>query len=656
LSDARCRHRLSVGLTLAFVVGAVAMAGQPAAAQATDDAQQLADRYAPIVMVRTQEVACDADGEPFTPMAVERILDNPQIALRQLGNGDPLVMRGPSARDLAELGAGFYLDAPGDALEPECVYEQDHDRLTAGQPSVVYAHIVQEDGRPGMLALQYWLYWYYNDWNNKHESDWEFVQILFRADTVAEALASEPVSVGYAQHEGGESADWDDDKLRREGNHPIVYSSQRSHASYFAPATYLGRSASEGFGCDNTESPSTRLEPAVIVLPDAVTDLDDPQAWIGFEGRWGERHGGPNNGPTGPNNKPQWLAPLTWQDDLRDSSFLVPGGDTGGAQVVEAFCSVVGWGSTQYIRFVASPARVLFVLALLALGAAFLLRRTSWGVVDPTPLRRRRRAGEIARLAATECRRHPAVFAAVGLVAVPVGAIASLVGIVLSRVPIIAGFVDVDDDVHSGLRLVVSLIVGGVLISLVFVVIAALVAAVVDDTVQPRLSLPASWALVRSHAGSLLGALVIAVVTVAVSSVTVVGLPLAAWFFVRSMFIPQAVVLESRGSRDALARSGALVRGRWLHTAVVTVAMLTAMSALGVAVGLVLLVLFTGLPLWALSAAVAACNVVMLPVAALVMTYLYGDAVTEHDAGRSPDVDVEDLDRVVPVAESIPRR
>ena len=91
---------------------------------------------------------CDEDGEPFVPMSVDRILDNPQVALRQLGSGDPTVMRGPGAADLADLGAGFYLDFPGDALDPGCLYEQDNDRFNAGQPSVVYAHIVHEDEHP----------------------------------------------------------------------------------------------------------------------------------------------------------------------------------------------------------------------------------------------------------------------------------------------------------------------------------------------------------------------------------------------------------------------------------------------------------------------------------------------------------------------------
>ena len=153
------------------------------------------------------------------------------------------------AADLFDLGEGFYLDFPGDALAPECVYERDFRRYSDGRRATIYAHIVTQDDRPDELALQYWFFWYYNDWNNKHEGDWEGIQLVFDASTVEEALATEPVSVGYAQHEGGERAGWDDDKLERQGTRPVVYSSAGSHASYFSSAFYLGRSASEGFGC-----------------------------------------------------------------------------------------------------------------------------------------------------------------------------------------------------------------------------------------------------------------------------------------------------------------------------------------------------------------------------------------------------------------------
>ena len=52
-------------------------------------------------------------------------------------------------------------------------------QIGAGKPTTSYAHIVTEPGKPGKLALQYWFYYPFNDFNNKHESDWEMVQLMF---------------------------------------------------------------------------------------------------------------------------------------------------------------------------------------------------------------------------------------------------------------------------------------------------------------------------------------------------------------------------------------------------------------------------------------------------------------------------------------------
>ena len=94
-SQARLRVVLGLaGLAVATFPATALAAPAPAAAPAADAAaKELADRYAPIVMLKDQEEECDTSGEPFAPMAVDVLLDNPQIALRQVGNGDPTVMR-----------------------------------------------------------------------------------------------------------------------------------------------------------------------------------------------------------------------------------------------------------------------------------------------------------------------------------------------------------------------------------------------------------------------------------------------------------------------------------------------------------------------------------------------------------------------------------
>ncbi|MDH5237934.1 MAG: Vps62-related protein, partial [Acidimicrobiia bacterium] len=282
LADPRRVLRSIIALTvvLVAVLGATASAvgAQAPAQQRSQDElrQQLAERFAPIMMLKQQEEACSTDGEQYRPGSIDIVLDNPEIALRQVGRSDPVVKRAPSAADLFGLGEGFFLDFPGNSLTPGCIYERDFRKYTGDRPATIYAHVVRQPDEPDLVFVQYWFYWYYNDWNNKHESDWEGITLKFEASSVEQALQSEPVAVGYSQHEGGERASWDDSKLEREGDRPVVYSSAGSHASYFGSALYLGRAASEGFGCDNTSGPSERVDPEVILLPDSVSDPGDP--------------------------------------------------------------------------------------------------------------------------------------------------------------------------------------------------------------------------------------------------------------------------------------------------------------------------------------------------------------------------------------------
>src|SRR5262249_56833085 len=141
-------------------------------------------------------------------------------------------------------------------------------RLMEGRTPTVYAHVVAEREHPEKLALQYWLFYVFNDWNNLHEGDWEMIQLVFDASTPAQALERAPVEVGYSQHEGAERAAWTDDKLERvDGTHPVVHPAAGSHANFFSEALYLGSSAEEGVGCDDTRGPTFDVHPAVQTIP-----------------------------------------------------------------------------------------------------------------------------------------------------------------------------------------------------------------------------------------------------------------------------------------------------------------------------------------------------------------------------------------------------
>ena len=126
-----------------------------------------------------------------------------------------------------------------------------------GRQSVIYAHVAREPGVRG-LAVQYWFYYWFNQFNDLHESDWEMIQVAFDAATPEEALERGPAQLAYAQHEGGERRSWDDPRVEKEGTHPVVYVSSGSHASQYWSALFLGNGRSgSGLGCDDTRGPST---------------------------------------------------------------------------------------------------------------------------------------------------------------------------------------------------------------------------------------------------------------------------------------------------------------------------------------------------------------------------------------------------------------
>ena len=137
------------------------------------------------------------------------------------------------------------------------------------EPTVLRTHHDRKRSGPGKLALQYWLFYVFNDWNNPHEGDWEMIQLNFDAATAARPLNQKPVEVGYSQHEGAERASWGGTASYElvDGTRPVVNVAAGSHANFFGQALYLGSSASQGVGCDDTRGPSGDFRPVVETIP-----------------------------------------------------------------------------------------------------------------------------------------------------------------------------------------------------------------------------------------------------------------------------------------------------------------------------------------------------------------------------------------------------
>ncbi len=577
--------------------------------------QELADRYAPIVIVRRQEVPC-GDGEPYRPVPVDTVLGNPGVVLR--GPDGAVVKVAPTAADLAGRGDGYYLDYPGSALDPGCDYETWSKGLAA--TPTVYAHVLKQADRPETLVLQYWFFWVFNDWNDKHEGDWEMIQLEFPAADAQAALTVSPTQVAYAQHEGSEVANWDDPKLHRDGDHVAVYPGQGSHAAYFTQSRWFGKSAAAGFGCDNTSVPGVQLTPQVVLLPDGPPDASGKFAWLDFTGRWGEKAPTFNNGPTGPNTKTQWTTPVTWQrDEGRASAVAIP--PVGGV-AVDGFCTLTAAGSLLFIKVLANPWSVIIAIIVVVVLVVLGVRRTRWrGGADP--LVRRRRAGQIMGSAFVCWWRQRAVYLPLGLVLLILVAIAATGESVLLRPRTTTNLAEVGSPA-SLWQVALALLLG-----FLFQVCASIwiFAAGLHVLAQEASGVRATTASsLRTAARRPSTAVVVALLylTVAILSSTIVLLPIAAWLLSRWAVAGPVAAYENTGVRDAFRRSAELTAGYRWRTLWVT--LLLGLLALGVA-GVVgtLLLLLTSWAFWVCNAIAAVVAVALLMVVSVGFSLQYLD-------------------------------
>ena len=377
-----------IGL-LALCVLAVAFSSHatPARAESNSSEQQLLEKFAPTLASPEQESACGS-GEAFTPIAVDAILNRNDVQLKT--STGTLITSAPTAADLFSAGPDAHLDFPGNALNPGCTYEKWFDSLNA--TPTIYGRVMPDAEADNLVAVQYWFFWPFNDWNNRHEGDWEMMQLNFDTASVEEALVTQPASVILAQHEGGEIQDWDNISLL--DGQPLVFPAAGSHATYFSANRWVGTSAQTGVGCDDTRTPARVVPPQVIALPrDVPTSASDPFAWLAYEGHWGERHSGFNNGPTGPQTKSQWNNPIVWSNDEgRAGSIALP---PIGAPAADFFCGASERFSMLLLDALDRPWRVMLSIAVLIGIIVVSIRRTHWTPATPLPITQRRRNGMI---------------------------------------------------------------------------------------------------------------------------------------------------------------------------------------------------------------------------------------------------------------------
>jgi hypothetical protein len=551
---------------LAVVAAPLLVPTGTATAQTQAATQRLAKAYAPVVMVRKQEnPPCDTAEEQYrSPTSVDTVLGNPAVTLTHYVPGKGLENAGkaPTARDIAGLGDAYYFNLSGDPLGDTCVYAKNFARLVkeGRAPAITYAHIAREAGHSG-FALQYWFFWYFNQFNDLHEGDWEGMQLTFDADSPEEALPEDPSEIILFQHAGGERAGWDDSKVQKDGSRPIVYPAAGSHATFYDSTVYVenGQQGS-GLGCDNTSEPLREVRLRPVLLPDQASESGRFK-WLGYEGHWGEREKSYNNGPTGPTTKTVWREPFSWMADQRTTSPRLPGGSIAGPQVTAAFCEAVAdLSSLVNLNAKSRPASIA-ILALIAIVVGLFVGVTRWKPVDLERLRARRSFGQLIRTARQLYGRHPRVL-------VPVAAVAIVIlGGTNLLADLLAGSSSGNDVAgRSGVNVALVDLLQNFGRPVASAIVAAIVIVYVRDLVESRSAgLRAALGGVRARFWRVVFAQLLATVGVLLMAITLVGIPWAIWKLVGWAFVQQEVLFTDKSLRASFRGSSDLVRGRWWH-------------------------------------------------------------------------------------------
>ncbi len=306
-------------LTCGFAVASLLLWGGPLMQQAAatgDGDATLAARYAPVLYFHADEL--------FRPQPAEVIIEQARLRQSRKLWFDVNVLLSLDALDLADVDSdpSYFLDiwygdngssAYANYSAHRSFYEGVLSPEAGGPPATVYAHVVRDEDADH-ITIQYWMLYYYNDWFNKHEGDWELVEVVLDA-------GGEPQWVVLSQHHGGTRRSWASAPVE-DGTHPVVYVALGSHANYFV--------GDEGYP-NGTEVGSIRVEimdrtgshhrlvPDVVMIPDredieAEADVRSEALWLAFRGQWGEAAVQSDfGGPLGPADKgAQWEMPYGW--------------------------------------------------------------------------------------------------------------------------------------------------------------------------------------------------------------------------------------------------------------------------------------------------------------------------------------------------------
>ncbi|MCH7553815.1 MAG: Vps62-related protein [Chloroflexi bacterium] len=312
------RHALLTMAGLAAI--ALASCGEsdvpPATATpAPSAAQQLVAKFAPVLFLHPDD--------PYEPRDVAIMVDNSSLRRSLAAQTDEVIAPTVAADALGQYNdPDLYLDLEAATLgDGAGAYATWYLSVEADYAPTVYARVVSIGDK---TVVQYWFFYVFNDWINRHEGDWEMIEVILPGGDAEEIVNADalPSTVAYSQHGEGTREDWA--SVERLGTHPKVYVARGSHANYFRPGEYqqllwLDQATGGGLviapeGLEGVDSTGRIVYHGPVLLGDVL--------WLAFPGHWGERSIAPGfDSPLGPAYQGvKWDTPLAWAEALPDDS------------------------------------------------------------------------------------------------------------------------------------------------------------------------------------------------------------------------------------------------------------------------------------------------------------------------------------------------
>lgn len=229
----------------------------------------LARAYAPVLRL--------SSGEGYRPLRIEDYLSASSLRSGLPPRG-PLLQPHPTLFSLPTTAGRFYLDVGGgEPYVRPSPYPGLEQKLLAARPrSTVYWHVVR-DPVSGRIAIEYWLFYLYNDFYDKHEADWEGITVVLQGES--------PLGVSYSAHQGRRWSAWS--AQATSGTHPVVFVARGSHANYPRAGKYGVRVCWSLYGrhC----SPTPKVDTVTGTGPSLAPSAYDLQEFggVAYSGSWG---------------------------------------------------------------------------------------------------------------------------------------------------------------------------------------------------------------------------------------------------------------------------------------------------------------------------------------------------------------------------------